>query len=224
MSTAGIIIVAAGNSRRMNGRDKVYLTLEGKPVLAWSVGVCQQSELIQDIVLVVRASEIEHGKGLAAEHGWTKMSSVCAGGERRQDSVREGLSRLKPCDIVLIHDGARPFLTADLIKRGLEAVAETGAAIAAVPAKDTIKMAGEDCIVNRTLERSQVWMVQTPQVFNRAIISQAYERQGDDATDDSMLVESLGHKVKLYMGDYNNIKITTSEDLVVAEAIARSIR
>jgi len=120
---------------------------------------------------------------------------------------------------VMVHDGVRPLVTAELIERGLAAAEETGAAIAAVPAGDTIKVAGEDEIVHQTPPRQNLWAAQTPQVFRYSILAQAHQRAQEDATDDASLVERLGYKVKLYMGRYDNIKITTPDDLILAEVL-----
>ena len=135
-----------------------------------------------------------------------------------------GLKRVKDCDWVVIHDGARPFLTIDLIRDGLEAATETGVAVAAVPVKDTIKLADDDRIVEETLPRQQLWTVQTPQVFRFDIITRAYSHPAGEVTDDASLAEQLGYKVKLYLGSYYNIKVTTPEDLSLAEVIAESIK
>jgi 2-C-methyl-D-erythritol 4-phosphate cytidylyltransferase len=219
-SKTGVIIVGAGSSQRM-GTDKVFMSLAGKPLLAWSVAVCQSCELISQIVIVVNESKLDLGRRLAAERNWSKVVEVCPGGGRRQDSVRQGLNELEDCDWVMIHDGARPFLTVDLIRDGLEAVQATGAAVAAVPVKDTIKLGGRDLTVRETLSRQELWAVQTPQVFRFDIIAKAHEQITGDVTDDASMVEQLGYKVKLYMGSYYNIKITTPEDLALAEAVAR---
>jgi 2-C-methyl-D-erythritol 4-phosphate cytidylyltransferase len=219
-SKTGVVIVGAGSSQRM-GTDKVFMPLAGKPLLAWSVAVCQSCELIDRIVIVVNQSKLDLGRKLAAERAWSKVVEVCPGGSRRQDSVRQGLNELEDCDWVMIHDGARPFLTVDLIRDGLEAVQATGAAVAAVPVKDTIKLGGRDLTVRETLSRQELWAVQTPQVFRFDIIAKAHEEITSDVTDDSSMVEQLGYKVKLYMGSYYNIKITTPEDLALAETIAR---
>jgi 2-C-methyl-D-erythritol 4-phosphate cytidylyltransferase len=203
------------------GTDKVFMPLAGKPLLAWSVAVCQSCELIDQIVIVVNESKLDLGRKLVAERGWSKVVEVCPGGSRRQDSVRQGLNELEDCDWVMIHDGARPFLTVDLIRDGLEAVQATGAAVAAVPVKDTIKLGGRDLTVRETLNRQELWAVQTPQVFGFDIITKAHEQITGEVTDDASMVEQLGYKVKLYMGSYYNIKITTPEDLALAEVIAR---
>src|SRR4030042_5482498 len=219
MPKTGVIIVGAGGSQRM-GRDKVFLSLAGKPLLAWSVDFCQSCKLVDQIAIVLNEAKLDLGRKLAAERGWTKLVEICAGGKRRQDSVRQGLNELDDCDWIIIHDAARPFLTSDLIRDGLEAAQTTGAAVAAVPIKDTVKLGGAGLLVTKTLNRKEFWAVQTPQIFRFDIIAEAHERVKDDVTDDASMVELLGRKVKLYMGSYNNIKITTPEDLALAELIA----
>ena len=216
VSQAGAVIVGAGSSQRL-GADKVFLPLAGKPLLAWSVDVCQNCELLSQIVIVLNESNLDSGRNLVAERGWSKVVGVCLGGERRQDSVRQGLKELKRCDWVVIHDGARPFLTLDLIRDGLEAARGTGAATAAVPVKDTIKLGDDNEMVRETLHRQRLWAVQTPQVFRFDIITRAHGQVTDEVTDDATLAERLGYEVKLYMGSYQNIKITTPEDLALAE-------
>jgi 2-C-methyl-D-erythritol 4-phosphate cytidylyltransferase len=216
----GVVIAGAGVSQRM-GVDKVFVSLAGKPLLAWSVDVCQSCELVDQIVIVLHETKLDLGRRLVAERGWSKVVEVCLGGERRQDSVRHGLSKLKGCDWVVVHDGARPFLTLELIHDGLEAAQGTGAAVAAVPVKDTVKLGGSDLMVRETLNREELWAAQTPQVFRFDIITKAHEQIKDDVTDGASMIEQMGYKVKLYMGSYGNIKITTPEDLDLAEIIAR---
>jgi len=213
---AGVVIVAAGSSRRMGGVDKVFALLEGKPLLGRVISVFQRCNLIDQIVMVVGKQNLGKCQQLVTEQGWSKVTDVCAGGRRRQDSVVAGLSRLSHCQWVVIHDGARPLVTEGLIERGLEAARETGAAVAAVPVTDTIKVAGEDRIVRETPPRGDLWAVQTPQVFRFDIITEAYRRVEAEVTDDASLVEQLGYKIKLYMGSYDNIKITTPDDLALA--------
>ena len=214
----GAIIVAAGESRRMGGVDKVFAPLGGKPALARVLDAFESCDSVSQIVAVVSKENLERCRQLITEQGWSKPIEVCAGGRRRQDSVAAGLSRLSHCHWVVIHDGARPLVTADLIERGLEAAQETGAAVAAIPVTDTIKVAGGDRIVHQTPPRQNLWAVQTPQVFRFGIIAEAYKRAKGEVTDDASLVEQLGYKVKLYMGSYDNIKITTPDDLLIAEA------
>ena len=215
----GAVIVAAGSSRRMGGVDKVLALLGGKPILSRVVDIFQRCSPVNQIVVVLSEQNLERGKQLVAEQGWSKVSDVCAGGQRRQDSVAAGLGRLGNCDWVVIHDGSRPLVTVDLINRGLEAARETGAAVAAVPVTDTIKLARDDRIVHQTLPRENLWAVQTPQVFGIAIITEAYTRENGGVTDDASLVEQLGYRVKIYTGAYDNIKITTPDDLALAEVL-----
>ncbi len=221
-SKIGGVIVAAGTSHRMGSINKLLVPLGGKPLLAWSVDTCQSCSLVQQIVLVLNDRDLARGRKLKEERGWSKVT-LCPGGAWRQDSVREGLRRIRDCDLVMIHDGARPFLTLNLIEKGLEIVGETGAAVAAIPVKDTIKLAADGRLVGETLQRDKLWAAQTPQMFSFDLIMRAYENLPAEVTDDATAVELLGHKVQLYMGDYRNIKVTTTEDLALARIIAKSI-
>jgi len=216
-----VIIVAAGESRRMNGIDKVLATLAGRPVLSHVLSAFDSCESIGHIVLVVNEKSLKACRQLIAEEKLSKPIDVCVGGKRRQDSVAAGLKQLKKCDWVIIHDGARPLVTKELIEQGLKAAQETGAAVAAVPVTDTIKVADDDRIVHQTPPRQNLWAVQTPQVFHLDIITKAYQQATGEATDDATLVEQAGYKVKLYMGSYDNIKITTTNDLLIAEMIIK---
>jgi 2-C-methyl-D-erythritol 4-phosphate cytidylyltransferase len=218
----GVVIVAAGGGQRMGGINKSFAPLGGKPLLAWAVDTCHRCSLVQHIVLVLNDKDLTRGQKLKEERGWSKVV-ICLGGARRQDSVREGLHRLRDCDWVMIHDGARPFLTLDLIEDGLKAASETGAVVAAVPVKDTIKLAAGGKLIKETLQRDGLWAAQTPQIFSFDVITKAYEKLAAEVTDDAAAVEHLGYKVKLYMGDYNNIKVTTPGDLALARIIAKSI-
>ena len=213
------IIVAAGESQRMEGIDKVFALLGGKPLLTRATQAFQESPLVDQIVVVVSGENREKCQHLVAGEEWSKVSDVCLGGRRRQDSVAAGLKQLDPCDWVIVHDGARPFVTVDLVNRGLEAAEKTGAAVAAIPVTDTIKVAGNDMIVQGTPSRQNLWAVQTPQVFRFDIITEAYRHAKGDVTDDASLVEQIGYKVKLYMGSHTNIKVTTPDDLALAELL-----
>ena len=215
----GAVIVAAGRGERMGGIDKMFASLGGKLVLARVVSIFQQCHLVDQIVIVLGEDNIERGKKLVAEEGWSKVTDVCLGGKRRQDSVEAGLKKLKDCHWLVIHDGARPLVTEALINDGLIAAKETGAAAAAVPVTDTIKLAGDDGFVVETPPRPNLWVVQTPQVFRSNIVTEAYHRAQAEVTDDASLVEGLGYRVKLYLGSYDNIKITMPEDLALAEVL-----
>ena len=203
----------------MGGADKMFALLGGEPVLVRVVDVFQSCDLIDQIVVVVSKQTLKQWRPLVIEQGWFKVVDICPGGERRQDSVAAGLSRLRDCHWVVIHDGARPLVTEDLIRRGLAEAEETGAAVAAVPVTDTIKVAGDDRLVRSTPLRDNLWAVQTPQVFRLDIITKAYRRVKAEVTDDASLVEESGYKVKLYMGSYDNIKVTTPADLALAEVL-----
>jgi 2-C-methyl-D-erythritol 4-phosphate cytidylyltransferase len=213
----GAVIAAGGSGQRMGDVDKLFGLLDGKAVLARVVDVFQNCNLIDRIVLVLSQENLERGKQLVSGQGWTKIIDVCVGGELRQDSVAAGLDKLNNCDWVVIHDGARPLVTADLIERGLEAARETGAAIAAVPVTETIKMADDELFIQGTPPRSNLWVAQTPQIFRFDLINEAYKASRYEVTDDARLVEQLGRRVKIYMGSYDNIKITTPEDMALAE-------
>ena len=218
-SNLGVVIVAAGSSQRMAGINKLFASLGGKPLLAWSVDTCQRYGLVQQIVLVLNDEDLARSQKLKIERGWSKVT-LCPGGSRRQDSVREGLRHVRDCDWVMIHDGARPFLTLDLIRDGLKVVGKTEAAVAAVPVKDTIKLADDDGLIGETLQRDRLWAAQTPQIFSFNVITRAYGKLAEEVTDDAAAVERLGYVVQLYMGDYKNIKVTTTEDLALARIIA----
>ena len=215
----GAVIVAAGSSSRMGGIDKMFALLGKEPLLARAVNVFQDCRSIDSIVIVVARRNLGQARRLVKECGWNKVGAVCPGGPRRQDSVREGLRKLAGCDWVVVHDGARPCVSADLIERGLIAAQATGAAIAGVPVKDTIKVVSRRHLVQQTPDRHSLWAAQTPQVFRYDLIAEAYREMDGEATDDAALVERLGHKVEVYMGSHRNIKVTTPDDLAIAEVL-----
>ena len=217
----GAIIAAAGSSQRMKGIDKIFADLDGVPVLSRVIEVFQESAAVDEIVIVISQSNLEMGKSLVSANSWPKVTGIIAGGERRQDSVIRGLEELHNCNWVIIHDGARPLVTNELIQQGLAAAMETGAAIAAIPVTDTIKVAGDDLIVQGTPPRRNLWAIQTPQVFRFNIIDSAYKQLKYEVSDDAGAVELLGHKVKLYQGSYDNIKITTPNDIAIAGVLRR---
>ncbi len=217
----GAVIVGAGRGERMGGIDKMFIPLAGKAVLSRVAGIFEASPLVDRVVLVLNPGSLERGKRLLAEEKWQKVVDIVPGGSRRQDSVKAGLVRLEGCRWVVIHDGARPLLTAGLIEDGLKAAQETGAAACAVPVADTIKSADKNGFVAATLERSALWAVQTPQVFDFDIIKQAYLGCGADVTDDAALVEKAGCRVKIYTGSHDNIKLTTPVDIDLAQVLLR---
>lgn len=221
MAAAGVgaIIVAAGRGLRMGGVDKLFVPLCGRPLLAHTLAPFQACQRVDRIVLVLAPENQERGRQLVIDHGFHKVAAICPGGPRRQDSVRLGLEALGEAQWVLVHDGARPLLSGELIEQTLEAARETGAAVPALPLVDTIKQAGSDGSVVRTLDRSGLWTVQTPQAFRYDLLRRAHDQLTADVTDDSTLVEALGITVRLLAGSRLNLKVTTAEDLRVVEGI-----
>ena len=223
------IVLAAGSGKRMNSKiHKQYLMLSGKPVLYYALKAFEESA-VTDIVLVTGHGETEYcRRELVEKYAFAKVTAIVEGGKERYHSVYEGLKAAEGADYALIHDGARPFVDAGLVKRMIDAVKECEACVAAVPVKDTIKVADCDGFVKETPDRSLLWQIQTPQAFSYPLILTAYEKlfaQGEvSVTDDSMVLEQMTeHKVKLVQGSYQNLKITTPEDLVAAEAYLSSL-
>ncbi len=217
MSRVRAVVVAAGEGRRFGG-PKQFAALRGRPVLDWSLAAFEANPFIDSIVLVL-ANTGQGGKYIAR---YRKIEAVVRGGERRLDSVANGIEGLKAesGDIILVHDGARPLVTQELIERVIDAARATGAAVPAVPLDDTIKEAEKDRVV-RTLDRSRLFRVQTPQGFALDLLKRALEKakiDGAEGTDEASLVERLGLPVALVPGDPRNIKITSPLDLTMAEA------
>ena len=217
----GAIVVAAGLSRRMDGPDKLFLPLLGRPLLVYTLDTLQSVDCVQEVVLVLSQSNLEQGRALVTGREFHKVTSVCLGGPRRQDSVRLGLQALSPCDWVVVHDGARPCVEPELVERGLEEARKWGSAVAAVPVHDTLKSADNEGRVVATVDREGVWATQTPQVFSWEALLEAHSQVGETATDDAALFERLGQPVHLYTGSRTNIKVTTRDDLRMAEAVLR---
>ena len=220
---AGAVIVAAGSSTRMEGVDKTFASLLGRPLISHTLDRFEESPGVSEIVLVLAPDSLDFGRSLVRERRYNKVSQVCAGGARRQDSVKAGLDALQPCDWVMVHDGARPGLDERLLQRGIEAVAGSpgGAAVAGVPVKDTIKVVEGDGLIVSTPRRETLWSAQTPQIFCYDLLYHAHNNFEGDATDDAMMVEALGRQVTMFLGSYENLKVTTPEDLVVMEALLR---
>lgn len=221
------LIVAAGKGKRM-GIDggKQFLPLIDKPALAHTLISFQQALSIDSIIVITRKENFDKCFSIIDKHNITKVDKVVIGGDERQDSVYNGLKSamdFKMTDIVAVHDGARPLVEPDLVNRVVGAAEGCDGAIAGIPAKDTIKLV-EDGYATRTLDRSQLWQIQTPQAFSFDILMRAHEAaraEGFRGTDDSVLVERIGGKIKVVSGSEENIKITTPTDLVIAEAILR---
>jgi len=222
------LVPAAGMGRRMGAEiNKQYLLLAGKPILAHTLQVFQDTPFIDDIYVVIPAAEIPYCQEHVVErHGLTKVRRIVPGGAERQHSVMNGLQAVVGAgddDVVLIHDGVRPFVPPRVLERAVEVARCHDGALVAVPAKDTVKVA-VDGIVRATPPREDLWLAQTPQAFRYPVIRAAHEIAAAErylGTDDASLVERLGKDIHIVVGDYRNIKITTPEDLVLAEAFLR---
>lgn len=217
----GAVVVAAGSSSRMGGVDKIFAPVLDRPLVCFALDQLEAFPPVTEIVLVLDSGSLTQGLELVDARGYRKVTHVCPGGKRRQDSVRSGLDALTPCDWVIVHDGARPCLDLPMLERGLAAVQEAGAAVAGVPVKDTIKVVSDQGAVVDTPDRKSLWAAQTPQIFRYDLLRDAHDRCIEDVTDDAMMVESLGHSVKMFLGSYENLKVTTPEDLILAEAFLK---
>lgn len=222
------IVLAAGQGKRMGTKvQKQYLEIEGKPVLYYSLQVFEHSPLIDEIILVVGENQKEYCQSeIVSKYGITKVRKIVTGGTERYHSVWNGLQEVDDEGYVFIHDGARPFINEEILNRAYKDVEECKACVVGMPVKDTIKLADREGYVAQTPDRSLVWMIQTPQVFENSLVKKAYAmlmRQDDiQVTDDAMVVEQmLGYKVKLTLGSYENIKITTPEDLEIASIFVK---
>ena len=218
------IILAAGQGKRMKaGKNKVFLELAGVPLIARTVKVFDQDQYCTKIILLINGKERNLFEELIQTYGFKKEIVLAEGGKERQNSVFNGLRKVTDDDsaIVLVHDGARPFVKHTLIRQLVESAKACGGAIPGVPVKDTIKNVRDGQVIN-TIERSSLWAVHTPQAFRVPLLKKAHkaaEEKGFLGTDDASLVEAIGHTVEMVEDDYNNIKITTPEDLYFADAI-----
>ena len=222
------IVLAAGQGKRMHSKiQKQFLEIQGHPVLYYSLKCFQESPLIHDIIIVTGEDMISYCKREIVErYQLTKVSAVIAGGKERYDSVYKGLLACEECKYVFIHDGARPFVDEEMVERAYECVLRDQACVVGMPVKDTIKIADQNQYAVQTPDRAYVWQVQTPQVFDAKLVRAAYEKLiqsgWEKATDDAMVVERMTeHPVKLVFGSYENIKITTPEDLEIAGLFIR---
>ena len=219
MST-GAVIVAAGRSERMGGADKLLAPLAGRPVIAYSLAVFARHPRIDRLVVVASAANESAIREIAGAEA--PQATVVLGGQRRRDSVRAGLDLLEGCEYVVIHDGARPLVTPELIDAALDGARETGAALCAVPVSDTVKRSRGGGLVSGTVRRDELWLAQTPQAFRRNLLLRAHSSFDIDATDDAALVELLEWPVKLVRGSRRNVKVTAPEDLALAAALLAS--
>ena len=219
------VIVAAGISKRMNnGVDKLAVQLSGKPLLAWTISRFESTEIIDEIIVVTREDEIGKVKEMTKLEGFRKVSSVVKGGSYRQQSSHNGLKAISnDSKVVLIHDGARPLIRSSDIKRIAESAEENGAALLAVPSKDTVKEV-QNGKVTQTLPRESVWLAQTPQGFRKELLQEAFssaEKEGYIGTDEAALVERIGKDVTIVEGHNSNIKVTVASDIRLVQSLLK---
>jgi 2-C-methyl-D-erythritol 4-phosphate cytidylyltransferase len=222
------LVPAAGRGLRMGGSvPKQFLSLGGEPLIVQSLRTLQAAPVVDQIILAVPSADIDYcEKEIVSRHRFTKVTKVVAGGAERQDSVRHALAQV-PVDteIVIIHDAVRPFMTQGMIAEVVVAARKGGAAIIALPMRDTVKQVRTNGMIERTVDRAPLWLAQTPQAFRRDWIEKAHEKayaEGIRATDDAFLVEWLGYAVTVVEGSGENIKVTRPEDMVIGEAILAS--
>jgi len=222
------VIVSAGKGLRfMEGKKKQFHFLGGKPILAHTLDKFETCPLIRSILLVVGQEDMDYClKEIIEQYKFQKISQIVPGGKRRQESVKNGIDALpKDADVVAIHDGVRPFVTKAMIEDTIHSAERVGAVVLAMPVKDTIKVSNPDGTVLKTLDRESLWQIQTPQTFRVSVIKEAYYRAAEEGfvgTDDASLVERLGVKVHILPGSYTNIKITTPEDLFLANLFLKT--
>jgi 2-C-methyl-D-erythritol 4-phosphate cytidylyltransferase len=220
--TYQVIIPAAGLGKRMQaGKNKLLLELNGVPVLVHTLRVFENDEACKSIILAIHPQDEKEINELLKKYQISKVSDLVPGGDERQHSIYNALKTVEADGIILVHDAARPFIHKDRIHRLTQKAVEASAAIIGVPVKDTMKKVN-DGVVAETVERSSLWAVQTPQAFRISLLKKAYQKAEEDnflGTDDASLVERIGYPVTVVEGDYDNIKLTTPEDLFFAEAI-----
>ncbi len=220
-----VIIAAAGMSNRMGSKiNKQFIAIDGKPILAHTIEKFEKCRYVDEIILVSKEEELDYcRKEIVKKYKFNKVANIIRGGKERQDSIYNGILALnEKTDIVLTHDGARPFVKNESIEDGIKAVIEHGACVVGVPVTDTIKVVSGENSIQSTPQRSLLWAAQTPQCFRKHILIKGYESAITDeffGTDDSSIVERIGYDVKMIMGSYDNIKITTPEDIILAESL-----
>ena len=223
-----VVIVAAGKGTRLQSElPKPFLSVAGRPILVHTLRRFAPIEAVRRIVVVVAAERETLCREVLHTHGpWPQPITVVHGGAERQDSVRNGLAALEPqCEIVVIHDAARPFISVEAIQRSIDAAAETGSAVVATPVRDTIKRADAQHTIRETVSRHDLWLAQTPQTFRVEVIRAAHrwaQRRNIAGTDDATLVEQMGRPVRIVPGDALNFKITTPDDLALAQAVLQA--
>jgi 2-C-methyl-D-erythritol 4-phosphate cytidylyltransferase len=221
MKAVAVIVSAGKGQRFMDGKKKQFYFLANRPILVHTLDKFENCPLVHSILLVVGQEDMGYClKEIVEKYQYRKISQIVPGGKRRQESVRNGIEALaKDAEVVVIHDGVRPFVTREMIEESIHSAQRFGAVVTAMPVKDTIKIAHPNGTVLQTLDRESLWQIQTPQTFLAHVIKEAHQKATEDGfvgTDDASLVERLGIKVHILPGAYTNIKITTPEDLILA--------
>ncbi len=214
------VIVSAGNSTRMGGINKQFLEIDGMPVIARSIKAFQDNSLIDEIVIVTRFQDVESVRELVKKYSFFKVNTIVCGGDTRQESVLNGLNFVSDdADLIAIHDGARPLVSDSVITETIKVASVYGAAATGVKVKDTVKQVDDNNTIVATPDRAYLRFIQTPQIFNKSLYLDAVKtvKNSKDFTDDCMLIEAYGKTVKFVDGEYENIKITTPEDIELAE-------
>lgn len=222
----GAIVVGAGSGQRFGSVEKAFHPVAGRPLLCWSVEVFERAPAVDRVCLVLASGSVERGRALVRECGWRKVRDVVAGGQERQDSVRAGLEALGDCAWVLVHDAARPLVTEAMIEAGLDGARRHGAAVAAMPVRDTLKRVdGASALIRGTIDRAGLWAAQTPQAFGATILRRAFAAVGERAgalPDDAAVVAAAGYPVAVFPGALENVKLTLPEDVPLVEALLRA--
>lgn len=216
------IVPAAGSGKRLGLKvKKPFVLICGRPLIAHTLGALERSDAIDAIMVAVEKGYVKRLADTIKKYGFKKVTDIVVGGSTRYESVRNCLERIGPSyGVVIVHDGARPFIDTALLKRTVDSAKKYGSAIAALPERDTVKLGDKDMFIRSTLDRNRIFRAQTPQAFRYHLIKKAYGlKRKTPATDDSSLLEALGHRVKIIAGSGRNIKITTKEDLKIAEVL-----
>ncbi|MEK7818519.1 MAG: 2-C-methyl-D-erythritol 4-phosphate cytidylyltransferase [Bacteroidota bacterium] len=222
--SVSVIIPAAGSGTRLGGMiTKQFIELKGKPIIVYSIEKFEKSPEVSEIIIVTQRIYFNEIRNLCNRYHLAKVKEIIEGGKTRQDSVRNGLEKVnKKSKFILVHDAVRPFISTNLISDAISTAKKTKASVVAVAAKDTIKLSNEKNIIEKTFPREKLWIIQTPQVFEAKLLNRAYQnafKKNILATDDASLVEAIGVNPQIVVGEYENIKITTREDLEMAELI-----
>lgn len=225
MKTSAIVVAAGSGTRMQSNVKKPYLDIAGVPMMIRTLTVLEQSPVVKDVVLVIGEQDLKHAKGLIEQYGLRKITRYVPGGPERQDSVHNGVRAVdEHADLILVHDGARPFITREDVENVVLEASRYGVATLATPVKDTIKKVANG-FVQETIPRQTLFSIQTPQAFQAEILREAHQQAAEQnyrGTDDASLAEWLGHPVRIVEGSYRNIKITTPEDLLIAKAFLQS--